>query len=294
MRNQLANSSHRRAIPVVKLEAVGNDFLLVEEQFAQDVNSWNDFALRICNRPFGIGSDGLLVIGNSVYAAFRMRMFNPDGTEDFCGNGLRSAARYAFEKGYVNETSFAIEALGGVAVPAEIGLNESGVQSVTITLPPPKFHPSEIPALSEADELTAYPLNVEGRVWEINAVNTGTTHTVIFVDVLPDDEVFQTYSPKIEHHFLFPERTSVMWCVVDARDRIRVRIWERGAGETYGCGTGASAVTVAARRAERVDEQVNVMSKGGTLQVRWDAEEPIRLSGPVNIQMEGTYFWTED
>lgn len=290
----MVNPSQRRSIPVVKLEAVGNDFLLVEEQFAQDVNSWNDFALRICNRPFGIGSDGLLVIGNSVYAAFRMRMFNPDGTEDFCGNGLRSAARYAFEKGYVNETSFAIEALGGVTVPAEIGLNESGLQSVTITLPPPKFHPSELPALSNAEELTAYPLNVEGRVWEINAVNTGTTHTVIFVDVLPDDEVFQTYSPKIEHHFLFPERTSVMWCVVDTRDRIRVRIWERGAGETYGCGTGASAVTVAARRADKVDEQVNVMSKGGTLKVRWDAEEPIRLSGPVNIQMEGTYFWTED
>lgn len=294
MRNRLASTSHRRAVPVVKLEAVGNDFLLVEEPFAQDVSSWSDFALRICNRPLGIGSDGLLVIGSSDKAAFRMRMFNPDGTEDFCGNGLRSTARYAFEKGYVNETSFEIEALGGTVVPAEIGLNESGVQSVTITLPPPKFHPSEIPALSDLDELTAYPLKVEGHVWEINAVNTGTTHTVIFVEALPDNETFLTYSPKIEHHPLFPERTSVMWCLVEASDRMRVRIWERGAGETYGCGTGASAVTVVARRAGKIDEQASVTSKGGTLQVRWEPGAPIRLSGPVNVQMEGTYFWTEE
>jgi len=293
MGNRLTDTLQRRAIPVVKLEAVGNDFLLVEEQFAQEAGNWSDFAIRICNRPFGIGSDGLLVTGKSGKAAFRMRMFNPDGTEDFCGNGLRCAARYAFEKGYVSETRFEIEALGGAVIPAEIPSKETGARLVTITLPPPKFHPSEIPALSGADELTAYPLTLEGRTWEINAVNTGTTHTVIFVDTLPDDEVFLKHSPQIEYHSLFPERTSIMWCVVESRDRLKVRIWERGVGETFGCGTGASAVTVAARRAGKIEEEASIVSKGGMLQVRWSPGRSIRLSGPVNVQMEATYFWTE-
>jgi diaminopimelate epimerase len=291
MAHILTHTQQGPIIPVVKLEAVGNDFLLVEESRLEiPAPDYTELAQRLCNRPFGIGSDGLLIIGRSEKAAFRMRMFNPDGTEDFCGNGLRCSACYAYEQGYVPDIAFEIEALDGVIVPAEVVIQEGRVEAVTITLPPPSFHPSEVPALFRGNEITKYRLTLDERTWEITAVNTGTTHTVIFVDVLPDDPVFFHDSPQIEHHSLFPERTSVMWCVVESREQLRVRIWERGVGETLGCGTGACAVTTAARRAGKVDEQVQVMSKGGLLLVHWNPGDSIHLSGPVNLQMKGTYF----
>jgi diaminopimelate epimerase len=230
-----------------------------------------------------------LVIERGVRAPVRMRMFNPDGTEDFCGNGLRCTARYAFEQGFVDLPAFAIETLGGQVVPVEIQLHEGAVAAISTQLPPPRFHPREIPALAEGEFIEDYPLTVAGRTVRIACVNTGTTHTVIFGATLPDDALFLEVSPRIETHPMFPERTSVLWAVVASRGEIRVRIWERGVGETLGCGSGAAAVAVLAHRAGWVDTEVTVVSKGGALQVR-PQPDGVVLTGQASYVFRGEVY----
>jgi diaminopimelate epimerase len=278
----------QRVLPFHKMEGVGNDFVLIEAEAAQGLD-YSDLARRLCHRPFGIGADGLLVIERGVRAPVRMRMFNPDGTEDFCGNGLRCAARYAFEQGFVDTPAFAIETLGERLVPVQIHLHEGSVEAISTQLPPPRFHPREIPALADGAFIEDYPLTVAGRTVRIACVNTGTTHTVIFGATLPDEELFREVSPRIETHPMFPERTSVLWAVVASRDEIRVRIWERGVGETLGCGSGAAAVAVLAHRAGWVDAEVNVVSKGGALQVR-PQPDGVVLTGQASYVFRGEIY----
>jgi diaminopimelate epimerase len=262
--------------------------VLIEAEAAQGLD-YRMLAQRLCCRPFGIGADGLLVMERGARAPVRMRMFNPDGTEDFCGNGLRCAARYAYEQGFVDTPAFALETLGGQVVPVQIHLGEEGVVAISTHLLPPRFHPREIPALAEGEFIEDYPLTVAGRTVRIACVNTGTTHTIIFDATLPDDALFLEVSPRIETHPMFPERTSVLWAVVASRDEIRVRIWERGVGETLGCGSGAAAVAVLAHRAGWVDPEVAVMSKGGTLQVR-PQPDGVMLTGQASHVFRGEVY----
>ena len=277
-----------RVLPFHKMEGVGNDFVLIEADAAQGLN-YSDLAVRLCQRPFGIGADGLLIVERGARAPVRMRMFNPDGTEDFCGNGLRCAARYAYENGFVDTPEFAIETLGGQIVPVEIRLHEGAVAAISTQLPPPRFHPHDIPALADGEVIEDYPLTVAGRTVRITCVNTGTTHTIIFDATLPDDALFLEVSPRIETHPMFPERTSVLWAVVVSRAEIRVRIWERGVGETLGCGSGAAAVAVLAQRAGWVDTEVAVVSKGGTLRVHYQSNGVI-LTGQANRVFTGEVY----
>jgi len=276
-------------LPFVKMEGIGNDFVLIEGVAAQGLEL-SALAKRLCHRPFGIGADGLLVIEPSEHAPIRMRMFNPDGTEDFCGNGLRCAARYAYERGWVNSLEFGIETLGGRVIPVRLQLQGGAVAAIATDLPAPRFHPRDIPALADGEVIEDYPLTVAGHTLRIYSVNTGTTHTVIFNDTLPDDALFTQVSPRLETHPMFPERTSVLWAVVESRTAVRLRIWERGVGETLGCGSGAAAAAVLAYRAGWTEATVAVHSRGGTLQVEYCPDNGITLTGPANLHFEGHFF----
>jgi len=279
------------ALPFYKVEGTGNDFVLVQENAVSGVPcSLSELAQRLCQRPYGVGADGLLVLGQGTQAPVRMRMFNPDGTEDFCGNGLRCTARLAYELGDVEETEFTIETLGGRLVPVKLHLQGDTVHQVEIHLPPPQFHPRHIPALVEGERVDDYPVVIGEREWRISSVNTGTTHTVLFGERLPSDETFHSVSPRLETHPMFPERTSVLWAVVEPPQRIRIRIWERGVGETLGCGSGACAVAVLAQQAGWVGKSVEVHSRGGILKVEWSPVEPIALRGDANLRFEGIYW----
>ncbi|OYT74984.1 MAG: diaminopimelate epimerase [Armatimonadetes bacterium JP3_11] len=276
-------------MPFHKMEGVGNDFVLIEADAASG-RDLSELAQRLCHRPFGIGADGLLVVERGVRTPVRMRMFNPDGTEDFCGNGLRCAARFAYEQGYASATEFAIETLGGQVVPVQIHLREGSVDAITTVLPPPRFHPHDIPALAEGELIEDFPITVAGHPLRIACVNTGTTHTVIFGATLPDDALFHAVSPRLETHPMFPERTSVLWAVVASRKEIRVRIWERGVGETLGCGSGAAAVGVLAYRAGWTEPEVTVVSAGGRLKVK-PTEDGIALVGQANTLFKGVFYF---
>lgn len=264
------------SIPFAKLESVGNDFVLVEARHVPHTDL-AALARRICKRRFGVGSDGLLVIGKD-HEGWCLRMFNPDGTEDFCGNGLRCAVSYAHRR---------------MGAPAAFSLWHRGLSvsvsvaddDVTTLLPPATYAPEEVPhTLSEP--IIDYA--VEG--YRGSALSTGSTHFVIFRDELPDDEEFFVASPLIEKASIFPDRTSVMWAKEEDEGTIAVRIWERGVGETLGCGTGATAVAVEQARRTGQMGAYTVRSKGGSLSITVEGlDRPLRLVGRPHHAFDGVW-----
>lgn len=273
------------------MQGIGNDFVVVDGR-RNSGQDWSILAIELCDRRLGIGADGLLVLDNTHLADVMMRMYNPDGTPDVCGNGLRCIARYAVEQGIVPQDTLRIATLAGVR-PAQVQRNGTGhVEKITVDMGLPHFEPLSIPMRVAAERIVDYPLLLEnGQVLPITALSTGTAHAVTFVDALPEDSCFFTLSPEVEEHPLFPERTSLMWCQVESPSRLRLRIWERGTGETWGCGTGACAAAVAAilHGYAAPGEPLTVASRGGELTIRWQEGDPIEMTGPAEYVFEGTY-----
>ncbi len=313
-----------------KMQGVGNDFVLLNGHDLPLNADLPALARQLCARHFGIGADGLLVVALTPPADGRpspasqarvrqfglllpspasageggaqapgegllMRMFNPDGSEDMCGNGLRCVGLWAHRAGWLNGTrQFTVQTKEG---PRRVQINsvsEDGQSGVlTVDMGVPRLLPQEVPFCGArgAEAVIRYPLTVGGEVVPITAVSTGSTHTVIFGDAPPDEDTFQRLSPLIETHPLFPERTSVLWATPRGGSEIAVRIWERGAGETLGCGTGACAVAVAARLVGLADTDapLDIISKGGTLTIDWPGgNADIAMTGPAVVVFEGT------
>ena len=282
------------------MQGVGNDFVVVSAAELPATISLPKLALTLCDRKFGIGADGLLTVALEPGAetAFRMRMFNPDGSEDMCGNGLRCVSLWAFREGWLGgQSRFTMAVLDGPRSIELLSVTEDGrTASFGVDMGMPQFAPKLLPFCDGTKaRILRYPLAVAGREFLITAVNTGSTHTVIF-GPQPTEEIFQTVSPLIENHSLFPERTSVLWATLRAMpcdpQTIDVRIWERGAGETLGCGTGACAVGVAAvlNRLAAPNTPLAVVSKGGTLRITWPGEDaPVSMVGPAQIVYTGDF-----
>lgn len=298
-------------IPFWKLQSIGNDFPLIHisdvERFlaqseaeraqvepradsecfvepdagATDVDGMlMRLAIAMADRRFGIGGDGLLAAKPLSHNRVLLRMFNPDGTEDFCGNGLRCAAVHAHAHGWVGE-SFTIDHLGR-EVPVTLGNAE-----VRTVLGGATYEPAQVPLRPGSGECFRCPLP-GGRFGSV--LSTGTTHTIVWVDELPNDEAFFAESPKLEIDPLFPERTSVMWTRVVAPDHLQMRIWERGVGETQGCGTGSTAAAVDYLRGENRASRVRVDNPGGTVYVAWDPDTNVTaIEGTAELVYHGEY-----
>lgn len=264
------------------MQGAGNDFVVVSGERPD----WSELALPLCSRHFGVGSDGLLVALRSERAEVRMRMFNPDGTEDECGNGLRCLALYALETGMVSGPEFAVETLSGVKV-VRVERESPGRAQVTVDLGHASLAPASVPVEVSGPDALGVPLELQGERLELHTLSTGTAHTVIFR--MPDEQAFQRLSPALETHPLFPERTSVLWTEVVDRENVRVRIWERGVGETLACGTGAAAVAVASHLAGHTGPAVKVHSRGGTLQIQVGDGLRIRKTGPAETVFQGQF-----
>ncbi len=274
-----------------KMQGVGNDFIVVDGRKDATVD-WSTLSIELCDRHTGIGADGLLVLEDTSLADIRMRMFNPDGTPDVCGNGLRCIARYAAERSIVPGDTLRIATLAGVR-KATMNRDAGGaISSVTVTMGRPRFDPADIPMRVASDRVVDYPLELDdGVILPISALSTGSTHAVAFVDSLPDDATFRAISPQVEEHPLFPDRASLMWCRVEGLHRLRLRIWERGAGETWGCGTGACAAAVAATDRGFVcpGTPVTVASRGGELSITWQDGDQVEMTGPAERVYEGIF-----
>jgi diaminopimelate epimerase len=273
-------------IPFWKLESVGNDFVLVH---LTDVGpaSLPELAIRVCSRHFGIGSDGLLVLRETGRQSFQLRMFNPDGTEDFCGNGLRCAFVHAADQGWITTRWAEIVHMGQV-VKGELDTNELGDRRVSYKLRPASYEPAQIPIHRAHEAFDTLLFTIDGKEYRGSVLSTGSAHTVIPVEELPDDEEFLRASPQIEHHAMFPERTSIMWTEQVGEWDLKLRIWERGAGETYGCGTGSLAAAIDFLRRKGKGGSVAVHNPGGTLRVsapNWNAES--EMSGIAHETFRG-------
>lgn len=268
-------------IPFWKIQTIGNHFVLVhgEDVEGMDLGS---LAEKLCAKQWGIGSDGLLVLWpmppGSPYDV-DMRMFNPDGTEDFCGNGIRCAAVHSASHGWA-QGKFVIRQKG-IPVKVEVLPGDEAAS----WLPAASFEPADIPFTGEIIERTAVVQGLSG--WP---VSTGTTHFVIPVDKLPSQEVFEDFSPRIEEDSSFPERTSVMWTERLGDRHIKLKIWERGVGATLGCGTGSSAAALVTALIDDSWGEILVENPGGLLRVTIEQEKgEIKSQSKIETPFFGQY-----
>jgi len=274
-------------IHFTKLEAIGNDFILVNALGMPELD-WPDITVRICDRHFGVGSDGLLVLMRSDKADFRMRMFNPDGCEDMCGNGLRCFVHHIHERGLSEKHSMGIETWDGIR-QCEILERTDGSSMVRVNMNKPSLAPADIPANMQVDQVIRYPLQVGEEVFEVTAVQVGSPHAVILMPWEYFRDAPPAVSPLIENHPLFPERINVTWCFVEAPDSLKVRTWERGAGPTLGCGTGATAALIAACVNGLASEYAKVTSPGGTLEIEWPNRGDAFMTGEAQQVFDGVW-----
>jgi diaminopimelate epimerase len=269
-------------LPFIKVEGLGNHFVLVDER-AVGPRDWPAVAREVCPRGTAVGADGLLATAepSDPSATVRMRMFNPDGSEDMCGNGLRCVALVEAERrGIRSGREFIVETLAGLRSASVTDAGE-GTTTVRTSLGLPVLRPSEFPALVEGESALERLLAVAGEELVVSLVSMGTPHCVIFGDP-PDERRFADLSPKIEVSHLFPAGISIMWATVEGCCGLRMRIWERAVGETEACGTGACAAAVAGVLTGRVRVPVAVSMPGGTLAVDWAGPgTEVMQSGPA-------------
>jgi diaminopimelate epimerase len=264
-----------------KLQAAGNDFILVDARKVD--RNWAELAQAICQRHFGVGADGLILVQNSRVADLKMRIFNPDGSEaEACGNGLRCFAKYSIERGIVDKTNLTIETLPGI-MKAKAYVSQGKVNQVEVNMGMPRFQPEEIPTRAEVDiiPILNYPLELGGGKLAVSLVSMGNPHAVNFLSVPVADFPLTGIGPKVERHAIFPRRTNFEIARVLSRGKIEARVWERGVGETLACGSGACAIAVAARLLGYVNGKVDIMLPGGVLALSWDGIGEVLLSGPV-------------
>lgn len=276
-----------------KMQGLGNDYVYVNG-FSQSVNDPSALARRVSDRHFGIGSDGLVLILPSRTQDVRMRMFNADGSEaEMCGNAIRCVGKYVHDHGISTKDILRVETAAGIKIVRL--LKEGGeVCGATVDMGEPILTPAAIPAIlpdgARGDRFLSLPVAVDGTEYAVTAVSMGNPHAVIFMDGI-DALDLPAIGPKFENHPLFPQRTNTEFVEVAGEARVRMRVWERGAGETLACGTGACAVAVASFLNGRTGRTVDVELRGGTLRITWDENDGhVYMTGPAATVYDGVFF----
>ena len=271
-------------IPFVKTHALGNDFILVEQN-SRVLSDHSELAQRICDRYFGIGADGL-ILWQSAADSFKIRIFNRDGSEAECsGNGLRCVAAYLIESGRWPKDEIRLETISGVYTLRRAG------QQYEADMGRPQLVPDAIPfrAPVPIEKVVDYPLTANGHLFAITACSTGNPHCSLFVDKL-DDSYIEKVGPLLEKHPTFPHRTNVEFIHVLNDREIEVAFWERGVGRTYASGTGSCGATVASILNGKTQRRITVHTKGGKLTVEWPENGRLKLTSTANIVAEGNYL----
>lgn len=279
-----------------KMQGAGNDFVLIEPDFER---YWAKLAVAMCDRHFGVGADGLLLVLPSKVADFRMRIFNADGSEaEACGNGLRCSAKYALSRGlaHTNKREILAETLCGTR---KIKFRKAGgkITRIQIGMGKPAFGADEIPVVIETGgeklvpgkPILNYLVEVDGEELPLSFVSMGNPHAVLFWQKPVSDFPLSQLGPLVEHHRIFTKRTNFEVVNIIDRRQVVARVWERGAGETLACGSGACAIAVAAQLSGYIDHKVDIKLPGGTLEVDWDGVGEVFLSGPAEEVFTGEW-----
>lgn len=269
-----------------KMHGCGNDYVYVS-CIADTITDRNSFAKKISDRHFGIGSDGLICIELSDVADFKMDMYNSDGSQGkMCGNGIRCVGKYVYDYGLTDKTTITVETLGGIKT-LYLQVKNDVVESVKVCMGSPEFHPVRIPVSAEGDSFLSQGLDVDGRTWNVSCVSMGNPHAVVFVEDV-DGMNLSDIGPQIEKHTLFPERTNVEFVQVINDKLLKMRVWERGSGETLACGTGACASLVISAFLGKTNHKAIVRVRGGELEIEWERESDlVYMTGPAAIVFEG-------
>jgi diaminopimelate epimerase len=270
-------------IAFTKMHGIGNDFIVIDcrdNTPGSQLSGLGELSRRLCDRRFGIGADQLLLLETSQTSDFAMRIFNADGSEvEMCGNGIRCLAKYIWDRGFSYRNILEIETPAGIIRPERAG------EMVKVDMGEPLLEGRLIPVALDG-QIINKPLAIADREFAITCVSMGNPHAVIVVDTVEAFDV-RRYGPVIEHHPLFPKRTNVEFIQVLGPDNIRMRVWERGSGETLACGTGASAVGVAANLLGLTRKKTTVHLLGGDLQIEWSGNNHVYMTGPAVEVFEG-------
>lgn len=266
------------------MEGIGNDYVYFDG-INQNVPTDETFIKKVSNRHIGIGSDGVIIILPSETCDFRMRMFNLDGSEGkMCGNGIRCFSKFVYDQGLTDKTTLKIETLAGIRT-CELNVEDGKVTSVCVDMGEPITLCSDIPVNYSKVEMVNAPIEIDGNTYYCTAVSMGNPHVIQYVDTLDFD--IEAIGPKFEHASLFPESVNTEFVKVIDRQHLKMRVWERGSGETMACGTGACAVMYASYLNNKCDEKVDVELLGGHLQIEL-RDKKIFMTGPARTTFEGT------
>jgi len=277
-----------------KMQGAGNDFILIEP--AGTNRDWGALARRLCAYHYGVGGDGLLLLVPSTKADFGMRMFNPDGTEaEACGNGLRCLVRYIWDRGYLapGQDKLTIETVAGIR--RALVKPSKAATKIQITMGQPRLRAADIPiargTATSGTKPVTLNLSLNNQLLQLHLVSMGNPHAVCFLSSPVADFPLATIGPLVEHHPAFPQRTNFEIVYFRDRNEVEARVWERGAGETLACGSGACAIAVAAQLTGRSGSELAVHLPGGKLEISWDSGEEVYLTGPAERVFRGS--WAE-
>lgn len=269
-----------------KMQGIGNDYVYVN-CFEEKVENPGKLAVRVSDRHFGIGSDGLILIKPSERADFCMEMYNADGSEGaMCGNGVRCVGKYVYDYGLTEQTSIQVETKSGIKY-LDLTVEEGKVSQVRVNMGAPELSPSGIPVLADGDKVLDAPIMVDGREYRMTCVSMGNPHAVVYLNDVKNLEI-EKIGPMFEMHPCFPDRVNTEFVRVVDGHTLEMRVWERGSGETLACGTGACAVAVASILNGHVSGEVTVKLLGGDLKIFWDEQENIvYMTGPAAVVFDG-------
>jgi diaminopimelate epimerase len=270
-----------------KMEGLGNDYVYVN-CFQEQIENPAELARKISDRHFGVGSDGLILIKPSDEADFTMDMYNADGSRsEMCGNGIRCVGKYVYDYGLTDKTELTVSTLAGIKyLKMTIGSDDK-VSMVTVEMGEPVLVPADIPAVSSNDRIIDEEITVGGVTYRTTCVSMGNPHSVVFVDDV-DTFPLEQIGPLFETHEKFPRRVNAEFVQVIDRKTVKMRVWERGTGETLACGTGSCATAVACILNGKTDREVRVKLLGGDLLVSWDEKNnKIYMTGPAKVVFDG-------
>lgn len=264
-----------------KMHGLGNDFILVAGKTALPAEA-SELAVKLCDRFFGIGADGLVYILPSEKADFMMRIMNSDGSEaEQCGNAIRCVAKYVYDRGLTDKTEVTIETIGAGAQRVQLTAENGKAVKVRVDMGAPILKGLQVPTTVDAEQVIHHPIEVDGREFRFTAVSMGNPHCVIYVDDAVSFDL-HAWGPKLEKHPMFPRKVNVEFATVKSRDYVDMRVWERGAGPTLACGTGACATLVSSVLNGLTGRTAVVSLKGGELLIEWsEADNHVYMTGPA-------------
>lgn len=275
-----------------KMQGSGNDYVYIDCINGKEPIDIKNLTNRLSNRHFGVGSDGLILLCKSKVADLKMRMFNSDGSEaQMCGNGIRCVAKLAYELGLICEEITTIETLSGIKT-LKLNIVNGKVKTVEVDMGAPILEATKIPVSSSAkieDKKVKAEVKVKNKKIELTCVSMGNPHAVTFVNNIKNFKVAE-YGPILENADIFPEKANIEFVEVVDKNNIKMRVWERGSGETLACGTGACSSVVASRLNGYTDRKVNVQLLGGNLEIEWKPNNHVYMTGPAVTVFKGEWI----